>query len=70
MNDHHIVAAIDQAKKEGNKGVRGFTGNHDDHIKYSDLRHEGKLETYIQEYYHSTGSSSILLMRKPKLLKI
>jgi hypothetical protein len=69
MDIHHIEAAIKQAKKEGHRGVIGFTGSFDEHHKYSKLLNEGKLETFIQKYDISNiGFCSVLLMRKPKKL--
>jgi len=67
MDNHHIEAAIKQAKLEGNKGVRGFVGGWKEKEEYSKLLNEGKLEIYTQRYDHSSGGySEILLMRKPK----
>ncbi|MFW6224957.1 MAG: hypothetical protein ACOC4B_01675 [Bacteroidota bacterium] len=67
--DTHIMRAIAQAKKEGNKGVRGFTGGIEEHHKYTKLRNEGKLEIFTQKYklYDSQeGYCTCILMRKPK----
>jgi hypothetical protein len=66
MNDDLIKLAIRQAKLEGNKGVIGFTGDFENHRKYSNLLNEGRLETFNQVYYHNDMKLSCLLMRKPK----
>lgn len=65
MNEH-IQLAINQAKKEGNKGVIGFTGSHDENNKYNKLLSEGKLEVFEQRYNRHNGYFTCLLMRKPK----
>ncbi len=65
--DSHIEAAIKQARKEGNKGVRGFVGGMKEHEEYSKLRAEGKLEVFTQRYPYCGGTSECLLMRKPKI---
>lgn len=76
MSDHnfpdHVKRAIAQAKKDGHKGVRGFTGGLEEHNKYTQLKDEGKLETYTQRYKLYDGQegwSECMLMRKPKLNK-
>ena len=69
--NYHIERAIQQAKKEGNKGVIGFTGGINEHNHYTQLKHEGKLETFIQKYKPYDGADfqcSCLLMRKTKNL--
>ena len=66
MNNQHIEAAIEQAKKEGNKGVRGFVGGIDEHNEYTKLLNEGMLEIFIQKYTASGYELTCQLMRKPK----
>lgn len=66
--NNHIYRAIDQAKKEGNKGVIGFVGGIEEHNKYSKLKEEGKLEVFEQKYkpYDSADfNCTCMLMRKP-----
>ena len=67
-NNYHIELAIKQAKKEKNKGVQGFVGTHDDHIKYSKLISEGILETFVQEYEISGFKLSCLLLREIQII--
>lgn len=66
MNEH-IEQAIKQAKKEGNKGVRGFVGGIKEYHEYNKLINEGKLEVFEQKYQQNGFSLSCILMRKPKL---
>lgn len=63
---NHIQKAIAQAKKDGHKGVRGIVGGIDEHNKIQELRAEGKLETFWQEYPLTDNiSTTCILLRKP-----
>jgi len=60
-----IQLAIKQAKKEGNKGVKGFDSLTNSEINR--LINEGKLEAFSQSYtMNGQKMASIILLRKPK----
>jgi len=60
-----IMAAIKQARKEGNKGVKGFDQLTNTEINL--LIIEGKLEVFTQKYvFNGWKMAEVHLLRKPK----
>ena len=63
--DDLLTIAIEQAKKDGNKGIVRIQGGWEEHHKINQTIRDGKKEVYIQRFTYRGSKMSVLLVRTP-----